>query len=367
MESAREKQALRILRRLGQNFIPTSEAHQHFERHRDKAVRERRVLLHQTGRQFRDHRAGMFHRDFALPRHQRAISQHVAVVRRVDRKQTSGRSDDLPVTLVRLDRFHVRVDRLLPAAAANVDVRRHVNVVRQARLQLAQPVGRRVRALGIRRSFDRVNVEMVRERMVLIEFQDRIERRQDFIRARVRLRLLASTGPTAAGPSSLRRKARRRPDRSGTVFQTSRIAARVGFIERLAVLRLRVGITLAQRLDQGALDRRRLFRVFLRELQFLPGQLGRRRRDQRVIDMRPVRQRDPPMRHRALRIEPRRLLERPDRRAMIEPIEEPQPLVEIALRLRRLGRNFPWNTIRVPRTPVPSRREHRGSRMRSLR
>ena len=36
----------------------------------------------------------------------------------------------------------------------------------------------------------------------------------------------------------------------------------------------------------------------------------------------PLRQRDPPMRHRALRIEPRRFLERPDRRAVIEAKDE---------------------------------------------
>jgi hypothetical protein len=41
---------------------------------------------------------------------------------------------------------------------------------------------------------------------------------------------------------------------------------RVGLIERLAVVRLRIRIAFAQRVDQGSLDRRRIVRVLLRQL-----------------------------------------------------------------------------------------------------
>ena len=41
-------------------------------------------------RQFRDHRADMFHREFALSGHHRGIGQHVVVVRGIDREQPVG-------------------------------------------------------------------------------------------------------------------------------------------------------------------------------------------------------------------------------------------------------------------------------------
>src|ERR1044072_179765 len=53
--------------------------------------------------------------------------------------------------------------------------------------------------------------------------------------------------------------------------------------------------------------------------------------------MGPAGQSDPPMRHGAFRIKPRRFLERPDGRAMVEAKEERHPLIEIAPRLRRIG------------------------------
>ena len=86
-------------------------------------------------------------------------------------------------------------------------------------------------ALGIRRRFDRVNVEMVRERMLRIQLQHRVERRQDFIRARLRLAFRrplvpraqvhhrfgekrAHVGDRSDAPSKLRASRRRRLDRA---------------------------------------------------------------------------------------------------------------------------------------------------------
>ena len=46
------------------------------------------------------------------------------------------------------------------------------------------------------------------------------------------------------------------------------------------------------------------------------------------------------MRHRAFRIEPRRFLERANRRAVIEAVKKREALIEIALRFWRLGRDF---------------------------
>ena len=107
---------------------------------------------------------------------------------------------------------------------------------------------------------------------------------------------------------------------------------RVGLIERRAIFRLRIGITMAERLDQVAFDRRRVFGVFLRELQFLPGQLRGRRRDERQVDVRAAGERDAPMRHGAFRIEPRRFLKRTNRFAVIEAVIKGEALIEITLR-----------------------------------
>jgi hypothetical protein len=148
---------------------------------------DRRIFLGERSRDFRDHRPHVSHRYFALSRHHRGVGQHVAVVRGIDREQTGGRPHDFAKGPIGRHRPHVGLDCLLPAAPANIDVRRHVNVVRQARLQGTQMVRCGVRALRMRRSFDRVNVKMLREGMFRIQFQDRIERCQDFIRARVRL------------------------------------------------------------------------------------------------------------------------------------------------------------------------------------
>ncbi len=250
----------------------------------------------------------MFHGDLALSRHQRAVREHVPVVRGIDREQPGRWSDDLPIALVRIDRFRIGVDGLLPAAPADIDVRRHVNVVRQARLQVAQSVGRRVRALGIPRRFDRVNVKMVRERMFRIEFQDRVECRQDFIRPRLRLAFRRPLIPRAQIHHCFREK---RAHVGIGWMRLPNFPHRIGIrqIERTPVFRLRIGITMAERLDQRALDRRGFVGILLRELQFLPGQFGRRRRDERIINMRPAGQRDAPMRHGAFRIETRRFLE----------------------------------------------------------
>ena len=99
--------------------------------------------------------------------------------------------------------------------------------------------------LGMRRSFDRVDVEMQRQRMMgrLGRAPLRAWRRPPPSPAAAGRP--ASTSPTAAGPSSIRRRGprcrRRRmclpdlPHRGG-----------IRFIERLAILRLRIGIALGQ-------------------------------------------------------------------------------------------------------------------------
>src|SRR5439155_10864720 len=74
--------------------------------------------------------------------------------------------------------------------------------------------------------------------------------------------------------------------------------------------------------------------MLLRERKFLPCELSHRRRHEWIIDVRTGRKRYAPMCHRALRIEPRRFLERADRATVIETVKERQALIEITLRFR---------------------------------
>ena len=191
-----------------------------------------------------------------------------------------GGPSDFSITLIGRDRFHVRLDRLLPAAAANIDVRRHVHVVREAGLQVAQAIRRGDRALRMRRSFDRVNVKMIRERMFRIHLQHGVECRENFIGAGIWLAFGRPLIPRAQIHHRFREK---HADILVVRIFLPDLAHRIGIslIERRAIFRLRIGVTMAERFDQVALDRRSVCRVLLRELQFLPRHLRGRRRHQR--------------------------------------------------------------------------------------
>ena len=191
----------------------------------------------------------------------------------------------------------------------------------------------------MRRSFGRMNEEMICERMFRVDLQDAFQRREDLFGARVRLTLRSPLVPRAQVHHRLRKQ--------GADIRVVRIfvpdlphRVGVGEVERGAVRGLRVSITMAQRLDQVALDRRGMSGVLLRELQFLPGQLGGRRRNQREIDVRPAGERNPVVRHRAFRIEARGFLKRADRLPVIETVIKGEALVEIPLSLRRIGRDL---------------------------
>ena len=78
----------------------------------------------------------------------------------VNVNETDRRSDDPAIAAIGFDRLHVGLDRLLPAPATNVDVRRHMHVVGEPGLQRAQAIRGRVGSLRMRRSFNRVDVEI---------------------------------------------------------------------------------------------------------------------------------------------------------------------------------------------------------------
>jgi len=175
--------------------------------------------------------------------------------------------------------------------------------------------------------------------MIRVELQNRIERGQNFVRAGIRLTLRRPLVPWA----QVHHRFREKHAGVGIIRKLfPHLAHRVGIsaIERGAIFRLRIRVTLAKRVDQRTFDRRSILLIFFGKPDLFPGQLGRGWRHERKINVRTAGQRDTPVRHGAFGIELRGLLERADGRAVIESVNESQALIEITLRLRRIGRDL---------------------------
>ena len=129
----------------------------------------------------------------------------------------------------------------------------------------------------------------------------------------------------------------------------------VGAVERRALGARRRGMTLRERLDGRPLARRHPVRPaqgFLdrRVGHLLPLGVGR------AVVVRPLREGDAPVAHRARRIEARRLAERVLGLDVVEGVDEPQALVEVRLRLGRAGRDA---LVVAPETFEDHRRRRR--------
>ena len=298
----------------------------------------------------------MFERERALAGHHGGIREHVPVVPDVVGEKSFRRVGLLAIALVRCDRFQVADDRVVPPPDTNVDVGRHVNVVAEAGLQIAQPIRRGHGALGMRRRLERVDGEVIRERMIGIELQHRVERREYFVGARLRLALGRPLVPR------MRVHHRLREQHAGVrlarkTFPRLAHRVRIRTIERAAVGGLRVRVAFRECGDERAFERGGTGDVLLREREFRPRLRRRGRRHHREVDVRAVGERDAPMGHRTVRIKPRRLLERTDRRTVVEAEIEIQSLIEILLRVGRGRRDL----ARVRAEAVEERRS-RGHR-----
>ena len=82
----------------------------------------------------------------------------------------------LEVLLVHGRGVGIALRRLRVLAGADIDVRRHVHQVSRAGHQRLEPAGLRHRALGRLRRFDRVNVVVIRARMIRIALHHALER-----------------------------------------------------------------------------------------------------------------------------------------------------------------------------------------------
>ena len=73
--------------------------------------------------------------------------------------------DDFTVAPVRRDGLRVDEDRLIPPAAAHIDVRGHVHQMSETRREIPQPIGRRIGPARLRRRLVGVDREVVGQRM----------------------------------------------------------------------------------------------------------------------------------------------------------------------------------------------------------
>ena len=101
--------------------------------------------------------------------HLRAGQHEVDIVRVVAEPIGARWRPLLEQCLIRHCRVDVDLQRVRVAAGPVVDMRRHVDEMARRRHQAAQPIGMRLRAARIGRSFDGVNVEVDGMRVVGIE------------------------------------------------------------------------------------------------------------------------------------------------------------------------------------------------------
>ncbi len=214
-------------------------------------------------------------------------------------------------------------------------MRRHVDEVAGARHQRRQPLGRRRRSIGRLRRFDRMDVVMIRARMLRIALHHAFERRHDLSRPGLRCvvgfvelpRMLihdafgVERGHVEIVGKLLRQLAHRRRVR---LLTHHLIARRIG------------DIALAERGHESLLHvaavRLPLF-GFSNVLIALLQTFGQRD----IVDVGAKSERHAPVRHRRRRIERGRALERLERLLVIEAVEKRQPLIEELLRFRVRG------------------------------
>jgi hypothetical protein len=123
----------------------------------------------------------------------------------------------------------------------------------EAGLEVAQAICCSNSALRMRRSFDSVNVEMIRERMPRVQLQHRIERGDDLLGARVRLTFNGPLVPRSEVHHRFREQRTPHPRRWGTSPDFTHHVG-ISLIERNTVFGLRMRVVFAEGIDQRSLD-----------------------------------------------------------------------------------------------------------------
>jgi hypothetical protein len=326
----------------------------------DAEAGQQRQLLHRLVGDLRGDLPGLLDRELAAAVRRRGEPQEVDVVRVVaHRVQALGLALG-DVVLVGLGRQVVALDGVREAADALVDVRGHVDHVARTGHQRHQEVGRLLRLLRVD-GLHQVDVQVQRQRVLRVLLDHRLHQRRDLRRALVRR---AVRHPVAPRPQVHHRLRVHGGDVEVLRVLLLQRAHRggVGLVARLAVLLL-AGVALGQRVDHVALARRRLRLQrdrLLRQLVGLRLVVGVHRR----VDVRPQHQRLAPVRHRAVRVEARRLPERTPGLGVVEAVGEVQALADELLRPGGGGADL--ERVR-PEVLQPRRELSARPRLRSLR
>ena len=321
------------------DVVPAAKPHKHFIGQADETLGYGRVFLHEVQGDTLHHHANVLNGQFALPSHHRGVGEHVLVMRRINDDQALRWPEDRAVVIVRGDGLDVPFDGFVPAAAADINVGGHVDAVPKGGLQFAQAIRGGVCELGTWRGLDGMDVEMIRQWMVDVDFQHGIKRRENLLSTRL---WMAIGSPLIPRPQVHHRFGKKRADIGifGVGFPDQAHRVGVSAIERTAILGLWIGIPMAKRLDECVLYHRSVCHVFLGKGEFLRREFGCWRRHVRKVDVRPARERDTPMRHGAGGISLLRRLERANRCAVVEAEQEVEALVEVFLRFGRVRRNL---------------------------
>src|SRR6476619_8229222 len=104
------------------------------------------------------------------------------VVRVINSGIKAERTAMADVNAISFDGAFVREDSIMILTYSHVNVAGHVDKVTRRWRIMSQAIGGRQTVFGIRPGLDRVNIEMVRARMVRVARHDKAQRGKDFLR-----------------------------------------------------------------------------------------------------------------------------------------------------------------------------------------
>ena len=335
---------------------PLTEPHEHGQLLR----RERLDHQHLIGDRIRDLHGALGRRarlrEVAGIHRRRRLELHV--VRVVHHRIEAAGAGGLDVALVDGGRVGVTLRGFHVLPGADVDVRRHVNEVTRARHERLEAAGLRHRALRRLRRFDRVNVIVIRPRMVWIARHHAFERGDDPVGARLRRAVLLVQGPRPQVHQALGME-RRDVVVFRELFRQRAHRVRVRPLANGLIAGWIGDVSLCQRVDEpllhfaaGALACPGLGEMRVGLLQSI------RRRD--VVDVGAECQRHAPMRHRRRGILRGRKLERLEGLFVVETVEKRQAFIEELLRVGVRGLDRAVIRAKVAEQRRPRRLRGRG-------
>ena len=349
--------------------LPLAEADQRTQRHGRPGLEEGKPTRALDRDAFGQLASGLNGFD-AAALHVLGSPQEVDIVGIVHVRIHPLRGFGLDIGLVGLNRPGIAEGRVAIQAEAHIDMRRHMDQMAGTRNQLAQPAGVGQGPVGLGRGFNRVDIVVDSADVVGKALQDALQSRHELQGV--------GFGLTVGCPVVPRPDIHQRGRKQGPGVRIVRIALGqathglgIGAVQGIAVGAFRLGHIPG---GQG-------FNIGPVVLTGIPGQ-GDRLLNRGIrlpaapiihwrVDIWPQGQGQPPVGHGAAWIDPRHVSKSPNRLGVVEPVHQPQPLVEIALGQFRVcgdrvlvtsqrikqGRRAGLGTVRLGR-PGRHRAEH---------